>query len=179
MIEHAATDGRGAPSHRNFTRSGAAVFLLALAAMVLTTGCQTTKSSVSNLMASIVVTNTPAERIEAAVNEVFTKHSFEEARAKEDELVFQRPGSLMSGLIYGDWYSGGVWERVKIYLRELDPARTVVECDGYMVQQHEDPLFQKEKRQYKTKKGHLQDLLNEVAQELKRPPAAPVPEQPK
>jgi hypothetical protein len=72
----------------------------------------------------------------------------------------------MNGLVYGDWYSGGVWERIKVYQRELRPAETVVECDGYMVQEREDPLFQKEKREYNTKRGHCQKLLNEVAKEL-------------
>jgi hypothetical protein len=156
-------------------RSGMLFVLLALAVVVLTTGCQTTKPVVSNRMASIVVTNVSSEQIEAAVNTVFKNHSFEEGKAEDDELVFQRPGTFMSGMIYGDWYSGGVWERIKIYQRELEAGRTVVECDGYMVQEHEDPLFQNEKKQHKTKKGHLQDLLNEVAQELKHPRPAAAP----
>jgi hypothetical protein len=124
-------------------------------------------------MASIVVTNQPSEKIGAAILAVFTKHGYEEGRAEEDELVFQKPGSWMSGVVYGDVYSGGVWERIRIYQRGLDSARTVVECDGYMVQQHEDPLFQKEKREYGTKKGHLRKLLDEVARELKDPGPAP------
>jgi hypothetical protein len=81
----------------------------------------------------------------------------------------------MSGMVYGDWYSGGVWERIKVQQRELDSARTVVECDGYMVQEHEDPLFQNEIKEHKTKRGHLQKLLNEVALELKHPPAPAKP----
>ena len=130
-------------------------------------------------MASVVVTNASSEQIEAAVNTVFKKHKFEEGRSEDDELVFQRPGSLMSGVVYGDWYSGGVWERVKIYTRSLDPARTVVECDGYMVQEHDDPLFQHEKKEYSTKKHHLQDLMNEVAAEIKHPSSPPPTEQTK
>ncbi len=144
---------------------GSAV-LMFLAAAVLTAGCRAPKTHLSNRMASIIVTNQSSERIDTAVQTVFTNHRFEEAKGEEDELVFQRPGSFMSGLVYGDWYSGGVWERIKVYQRELDSSRTVVECDGYMVQQHEDPLFQKEKRQYSTKKGHLQQLMDEVAKEL-------------
>jgi len=148
-------------------RTGALVVLLSLAVAVLTVGCRSTKTSVSKRMASIIVTNQSSEQIEAAIGTVFENHAYEEGRSEEDELVFQKPGSFMSGVVYGDWYSGGVWERIKIYRRELDSARTVVECDGYMVQEHEDPLFQKEKREYGTKKGHLQKLLDEVAAELK------------
>ena len=118
-------------------------------------------------MASIMVTNEPPDKIDKAVRSVFKKHAFEEAKGEKDEIVFQRPGSFMSSFIYGDWYSGAVWERVKIYQRELDSERTVVECDGYMVQEHDDPLFQKEKLQYGKTKKHLQELLNEVDTELK------------
>ena len=175
MSEDTGRVGCGVLPHGNVARSAAVILLLALGLVVLGTGCATSKASVSNRMASIVVTNVSSEQIAAAVNTVFKKHSFEEGKAEEDELVFQRPGSFMSGLVYGDWYSGGVWERVKVYQRELDAGRTVVECDGYMVQEHDDPMFQNEKREYKTKKGHLRDLLNEVAKELKHPlpPAAP------
>ena len=175
MLEDTSKEGRSLLPPGRIARSGALFVLLALAAAVLTTGCHTTKGSVSTRMASIIVTNRSSEQIEAAISNVFTKHSYEEGRAEEDELVFQKPGSLMNGLVYGDWYSGGVWERVKIYQRELDPARTVIECDGYMVQEHEDPMFQKEKREYKTKKGHLQELLNEVGQELRHPPPPAAP----
>ena len=28
-------------------------------------------------------------------------------------MAFEKKGSTMNGLVYGDWYSGGVWERVK------------------------------------------------------------------
>jgi hypothetical protein len=160
---------------QSITGSGALVVLLALAGALLMSGCGTTKPTVSNRMASVVVTNQPSEKIDAAVRTVFKSHGYEEGKAEEDEQVFQKPGSFMSGLVYGDWYSGGVWERVKVYQRELDTNRTVVECDGYMVQEHDDPLFQNEKREHKTKKGHLQDLLNEVPQELKHPSTTSAP----
>ena len=156
---------RGGP----LRRTAANIVLLALPILALTAGCRSSKTSVSNRMASIVVTNQPLEKIEGAIQVVFKSHTYEETKGEEDELVFQKPGSFMNSMIYGDWYSGGVWERIKIYQRELDPARTVVECDGYMVQEHDDPMFQKEKRQYNTKKGHLQKLLEEVAGELKTP----------
>jgi len=145
------------------------LLLLALAASMLTSGCRSTKPPVSNRMASIVVTNQSSEQIDAAIRAVFTHRGYEESKAEDAEIVFQKPGSFMNGVVYSDWYNGGVWERIKIYQRELHPTETVVECDGYMVSGHDDPLFQKEKREYGTKKGHCQKLMNEVAQELKHP----------
>ena len=157
---------RATRPRRTIGKTWMLVVLLALSAAVLTTGCRSPRASVSDRMASIIVTNQSPEHIDAAIRVVFKDHGYEEGKGEEDELVFQKPGSVMSGVVYGDWYSGGVWERVKTYLRELDSTRTVVECDGYMVQEHEDPLFQKEKKEFRTKKGHLQKLLDEVANEL-------------
>jgi hypothetical protein len=139
---------------------------LGLAAAILATGCRSPNGAVSNRMASIIVTNRSSEQVEAAVKAVFEKHAYETGRSEEDELVFEKHGTFMNGLVYGDWYSGGVWERIKVYQRELRPTETVVECDAYMVQEREDPLFQKEKKEYKTRKGHCQKLLKEVAKDL-------------
>jgi hypothetical protein len=143
--------------------------LFAIAAVVLAAGCRSPNPAISRRMAAIVITNQPSEHIEAAIRTVFKRNGYEEGKGEDDEIVFQKPGSMMSGVVYSDWFNGGVWERIKIYQRELPPTETVVECDGYMVSGHEDPLFQKEKREYGTKKGHCQKLLNEVAEEL-RPP---------
>ena len=148
-------------------------WVAAISAVLVITGCSSTKPSFSNRMASIVVTNEPQEKIDTAVRGVFKKHWFEETKGEKDEIVFQRPGTFMNSVVYGDWWSGGVWERVKIYQRELDSERTVVECDGYMVQEHDDPLFQKEKLQYGSKKKHLQGLMNEVGAELQAGGAQP------
>jgi hypothetical protein len=139
---------------------------LAVLAAVLATGCRSPNRQVSNRMASIIVTNRSSEQIGAAIQSVFEKHEYEAGKSDEDELVFEKQGSFMNGMVYGDWYSGGVWERIRVYQRELRPVETVVECDAYMVQQREDPLFQKERKEYKTRRGHCQKLLNEVAKDL-------------
>ena len=81
-------------------------------------------------------------------------------------MVFEKKGTFMNGLMYGDWYSGGVWERVNVYYGESEPGRTLVACDAYMVQEHDDPFFQNERKPYKTRRHIYQKLLDEVAKEL-------------
>jgi hypothetical protein len=160
---------------QSFPATPACLWLFALAVVLVSVGCRSTKSLVSSRMASIVVTNHSPEQIDTAIRSVFKNHGYQEGKGEEDEIVFQKPGSLMSGLVYSDWYNGGVWERIKVYQRELHPTETVVECDGYMVSEHDDPLFQKEKKEYGTKKHHCQALMDEVARVLKRPVATPTP----
>jgi hypothetical protein len=150
--------------------STAISFLTAwLLAGMLTAGCRSPNRDISDRMASIVVTNRPSKDIEAAIRSVFDNNGYVEGRSENDILVFEKKGSFMSGVVYSDWYSGGVWERIKVYQRDLDENRTVVECDGYMVKEHEDPLFAQEKREYKTKRGHCQKFMDEVAMELAKP----------
>lgn len=74
----------------------------------------------------------------------------------------------MNGLVYGDWYSGGVWDRVKVYVGEIAPGSILVDCDAFMVQEHDDPFFQSERKPYKTRRHLYQKLLDEVAVELKK-----------
>jgi hypothetical protein len=136
---------------------------LALLAALWATGCRSPHSHEPERMASVIVTNRSPEQITAAIKEVFEKHDYEAGRSYEDELVFERKGTLMNSLVYGDWYSGGVWERIKVYQREVSPAETAVECDAYMVSEHEDPLFEKQRKRYHKHQGYCQRLLEEVA----------------
>ena len=54
-------------------------------------------------MASIIVTNRSSEQIEAAIQAVFEKHEYEAGKSEGDELVFEKKGTVMNGLVYGDW----------------------------------------------------------------------------
>ena len=44
----------------------------------------------------------------------------------------------------------------------------LVDCDAYMVQEHDDPFFQSERKPYTTRRRVYQKLLEEVAKELER-----------
>ncbi len=147
----------------------AGCFLILFAIVVLAPGCRSPDPNVSTRMASIIVTNRSTEDIETAIRTVFERHDFTEGRSDDDKLIFDKQGSFMSGMVYSDWYSGGVWERVKVYERAHADDQTVVECDGFMVKGHDDPMFSEEKRLYKTKRGHLQNLMDEVAVEVEHP----------
>ena len=137
-----------------------------LLASILASGCKSANSDLTGRMASILVTNRSPEEIDTSIHVVFDRHEFVEGKSDEYKLIFEKPASLMSGVVYSDWYSGGVWERIKVYRRDVKPGVTIVECDGYMVKEHDDPLFAEEKKQYKTKRAHCQKLMDEIAVEL-------------
>ena len=159
----------GAPvaPRRDRTRRIACLLVPVIFALALTAGCRSANPGVSDRMASIIVTNHSSQEIDGAIHFVFEKHEYTEGKSDDYKLIFEKQGSFMSGVVYSDWYSGGVWERIKVFQRDWKPGQTVVECDGYMVKEHDDPMFSEEKREYKTKRTHLQNLLDEVALALK------------
>jgi hypothetical protein len=132
-------------------------------------GCKSTPKTSSNRLASVVIKDRTSEEIETAIRNVFEKHDYElSARRDGGAMIFEKKGTVMNGLVYGDWYSGGVWERVKVYHGELEPKRTLLDCDAYMVQEHDDPFFQSERKPYKSRRHLYQELLDEVVKELDR-----------
>ena len=146
-------------------------WLIAVAAAGLATGCSTTKNG-SQRLASIIVENRSREQIEGSLVKIYESHAYRLKR-KDDKLIFEKPGTVMNALAYGDWYSGGVWERIEVFQRELEPRRTLVDCDAYMVQEPDDPFFQRVRQVYKTRRRHCQKLLDAVSQDLARQPASP------
>ena len=133
---------------------------------VVAVGCQSTAKKLgSDRVAAVVVKNATSTQIEEATKTVFERRGFDAAPEDYNDLVFQRKGSFMHGLFYGDWYEGAVWVRMKLFLRDLSPDSTLVDCDVYMVQEPEDPLFQKE-RKVRSNKSECQKLLDEIAAEL-------------
>jgi hypothetical protein len=143
---------------------------LALSLNLVALGCKSTPKTPSNRLASVVITNRMPDEIEAATRTVFEKHDYELSPRRDGggAMVFEKQGTTMNGLVYGDWYSGGVWERVKVYHIEMEPGSTLVDCDAYMVQEHDDPFFQSERKPYTTRRHVYQKLLEEVAKELER-----------
>ena len=153
----------------NRRRFGIPHMILALCFALVWTGCKSTSKTPSNRLASVVITNRTPDEIESATRTVFEKHDYDlSARRDGGAMVFEKKGTAMNGLVYGDWYSGGVWERVKVYHIEMEPGSTLVDCDAYMVQEHDDPFFQSERKPYTTRRHVYQKLLDEVAKELDR-----------
>jgi hypothetical protein len=146
-------------------------FLIAITAAWLAAGCSTPRNG-SQRLASIIVDNRSPEQIEASLVKVYESHGYSLKR-KDDELVFEKPGTVMNTLAYGDWYNGGVWERIEVFQREIGPGRTLVDCDDYMVQEPEDPFFQKVRQVHKTRRRNCQKLLDAVSHDLASQPASP------
>ncbi len=139
----------------------AAVGLMLALALALGAGCTSTKHSFSDRPAAVVINNHSGEDIQRAAMAVFKAHGFQWTRGEPGQLVLQKEGTFSNTMWHGDWFRGPVWVRVKMYQRELSPVQRVLDADIYMVQDHEDPLFQTE-RKTNSGKSEIQQLLDEV-----------------
>ena len=131
-------------------------------------GCRTHPNTPSSRLASILITNRPVAQVEAVTEAVFKEHSYQTTRSKASELIFEKEGTGMNTLVYGDWSSKKVWVRVKVYLHELSSVdQVLLDCDAYMVGEHGDLHFEEEHKLTSVHRGRFQDLLDEVSQRLK------------
>jgi hypothetical protein len=133
--------------------------------LVLAAGCASPSSKLgSSRVAAVVIKDSTPDTIKASVKSVFEKHGFESAPEDENELVFEKKASAMNSFVYGDWFSGVVWARARLYLAQVKSGGTMLDCDVYMVQDPDDPLFQKE-RKVNASRTEFQKLLDEIKQD--------------
>ena len=146
--------GRGSPRY----------CLLGLCLLLAASGCQSPHSSTpSTRLASVIIKDRSMAQIESATQGVFLGHAYQVARPGSADLVFEKEGTSMNTLMYGDWTPGKVWVRVKVYLRQLgSPNEILLECDAFMVNDHGDTRFEEEHKLSKMRRGTYQDLLEEV-----------------
>jgi hypothetical protein len=152
---------------KRFAR-GCALFLCGVAVLPgLMGGCKSPRIPESHRTEAVIITNRAPEEINAATRAAFQHHQFKPVKADGDELVFQKRGSFMNSVWTADWFDGPAWVRVKVFQRPLDPQRTLLDCDVYVVQQPEDPFFLEEHK-LAGKKKEYQSLLQEIAWNLNR-----------
>ena len=131
-------------------------------------GCRSHPATPSSRLASVLITNQPAVLVEAETETVFKQHGYQASLSKSSQLVFEKEGTGMNTLVYGDWSANKVWVRVKVYVHDLSSIQQVLlECDAFMVAEHGDTHFEQEHKLTSIHRGRFQDLLDEVSQRLR------------
>ena len=143
-------------------------FIIQFAAALCLTGCASTAHKLgSHRLAAVIIKGSSPDAIKASAKDVFDKHDFEAEPEDDNDLVFQKKASGMNSFVYGDWFSGPVTARVKLYLGETKAGEILLDGDVYMVQEADDPLFTKERRVH-ARRGELQKLLDEIKVEAEK-----------
>ena len=117
-------------------------------------------------MASVMIENRSRDEITTATKDVFREHSYQTVRDGSDEYIFEKKGTSMNTLVYGDLSGEPVWVRVKLALHEQNPGKTLVECDAYIIRGHGNKFFEEEQKLPKFQHGPYQELLDQIKMRL-------------
>lgn len=143
------------------------LFVLA-GCLVSGSGCRSTHVPASATFASVVISgNTPGQIRDAAV-EVFSHHGYTVAQADPGNLVFEKEGSKMNNVAYGNWLGDTpVWLRVKAAIVPMEAMSCRLQCHAYMVRDR-GGATEEEITLSRFHNGQYQKLLDQVAEKFAR-----------
>jgi hypothetical protein len=142
-----------------------AVLLAACLVGFLSPGCSSIEKPASARFASIEIQDQPHERVRDVTAEVFRDHGYLVTRNGWADLIFEREGSTMNNLAYGNWMGGRVWVRVKAAISDLSARNCRLQCEAFILRNRGEAL-EEEIRITKVHSRPYQDLLDEVAKRL-------------
>jgi len=149
--------------------AGMAAWILGL---FLAAGCQTSAPNGDKVAAYITVEGRTVSEIRLATLGVFKEHGYQVKSAFGRDLVFEKQGSVASGVMYGDWGNPTVWQRVKVRLEEFKVDVNFVECSVYRVLSHGDRIMEEENEANVGSKKEMRELLAQIKAKLDAPPPA-------
>lgn len=146
---------------RGFRRARHCAFagIVACVCGLLVSACRTDKSGTGS-MASVVINGAPAGVVRGATIDVFENEGYKLARRDQETMVFEKAGSAMNNLAYGNWMEKQVVSRVQVYVEPIAETTIRVRCNGYVVR---DKGGATEEQIKPLRRAPYQKLLEEVA----------------
>jgi hypothetical protein len=158
--------------HWSDTLAGLALLLAVGLGGGLGAGCSSVGKPASPVLGSVEIRGVPIERIRDVTSEVFHDHGYKVAASGWTTLTFEREGSLMNDIAYGNWMGSRIRVRVKATLTELSGGGCKIECSAHLVRNEGEPVEDEVK--VNRLHGHkYQKMLHEVAKRLHAPPVKP------
>ncbi len=144
------------------------VLLAVCFAALATPGCRSAATQDPVRFASVEIPGQTHERVRDVAAEVFRDHGYLVTRNGWDGLVFEREGSAMNNLAYGNWMGGRVWVRVKATIFDVSGRQCRLQCEAFILRNRGEAL-EEEIRIRKVHNRAYQELLDEVARRLGGP----------
>ena len=148
------------------------ILLAVCLAAFLGTGCKSTEKSHPDHLASVEIHGHPVERVRDVTSQVFLENGYRVTLNGWAKLVFEKEGSNMNNIAYGNWMGSGIWIRVKASIFETSPGNCRLDCDAFLLRNRNEPV----EEEIKISKLHnrpYQKLLNEVVKRLARETVKP------
>ena len=143
---------------------------LACLLLLLGAGCHLGRPG-SASFASVPIQNHPVAEINTTLVKVFRAHGYTGYVDSPTALSFEREGTRGEDISYngvvGAHYGGRTLVRVKTEIVDLGAGASRLQCQAYMVRAAGDSFYEEEIRVANFRSGPYQDILNEVAKQLK------------
>lgn len=138
-------------------------------------GCRTTSKpaggeAAAGAIASIQLRGNTPGQIREVATEVFEEHGYIRGSRRPSEMVFEKPGSKLSNIVYGSWIGDTpVWIRVKLFLAPAGEQEYTLECKAYHVQD-KGSATEEELKIGRLGSGAYRKLLDEIAARFQKHP---------
>jgi hypothetical protein len=163
-----------APARRPAAQA-AAVWALLLAVCLggwAGAGCTSVGKPAAPLLGTIEIRDAPVERVCDVASQVFHDHGYKVCSNGWTTLIFERDGSLLNDLAWGNWMGARIRVRVKVSVIELSGGGCRLECSASLVRNEGEPV-EDEVKVNRLHHRKYQSLLDEVANRLRAPPPKP------
>jgi len=143
---------------------------LAMALILLASGCASDKGAFGDRTAVLIHQRTPKE-IVATTIDVFKEKNFELKTSSKLEVVFELKGSNWETVTWGGWDGKGVWQRATVKVIDYGAGDYLLEADVKLIGDKGDEFFEDSRNLPRRARKPYQELLNEVQARLQGPPA--------
>ena len=139
--------------------------ILGLAACLLVAGCHTTPAPPAGEFACVEIRGSTPGQICSMAREVFRENGYDAMPAAANHLVFEKKGSTLNNIAYGNWLDAAVWVRVKVAVVPMVEQVWRIQCHACLLR---DRGATTEEEVTGTSLQHhpYQKLLEEVQQRL-------------
>src|SRR4051812_21704682 len=87
---------------------GTRLFAFLLLAFCLS-GCHSNQPKASSRLAGVIIKDRSMSQIEDVTRAVFSDNEYRGLRPREGQFIFEKKGTGMNTLVYGDWSTKGIW----------------------------------------------------------------------
>ncbi len=134
--------------------------------VLLFAGCKTHDDKPDSAdFASVEIRGHTMQQIQSVTSDVFHEHNYKATTGSLTSLVFEKEGTTMNNIAYGNWMGTGIASRVKLLFVPVTDDVFRIDCHAFLVRnkgetlEEEIPVTHIHHKQY-------QKMLDEIAKRL-------------
>ncbi len=135
---------------------------------LLAGGCKNTDKPETAQFASVEIHGRSPQQIRAVTADVMREHGYKVSTGNLSTIVFEKEGTTMNNIAYGNWMGGGIATRAKINFVPVTDDVFRIECHAFLVR-NKGEVLEEEVTVKGIHSGQYQKMLKEIARRLGQP----------